>query len=409
MLVSASLLFLPFSLKEGVSISIEDAIFTASSALCVTGLVVHNTFDTFNFFGQLVIAITIQIGGLGYMSLIIMLTLLFKKKVSLRNRIAVQESFVLEKPGGMIALIIKILKTTLLLELTGSFLLFFYFIYNNFHISKALWFSIFHAISAFCNAGFDLFENSFLHINSTYFLSVISLLVIIGGLGFLVIDELKEKRFKLKKLSLHSKVVLLTTVILLFLGFVFFKLKGASFIDAFFMSVTARTAGFSVIDVGLLSNILIFILMFLMFIGASPASTGGGIKTSSFFLLTLPLKALITKKNDFEVFNRKINPYLITKALSIVMIYLTLSMTVALIINSTDKFPLYHCIFESISAIGTVGLSTGITSSLSASSKFLLIILMFIGRIGPITIAMSLLQANNRSSMIQYPCEKVFL
>jgi len=397
--------------KPTVVISVIDTLFTVVSATCVTGLTVVNTAASFNFLGQLILLLLIQIGGLGYMTVATLLVLILKKKVSLRDRFAIKESLNQHMPGGMVFLILNIIKMTFFFEILGSILLFISLKGNYNSLLERLWVSIFHAVSAFCNCGLDLFRSSLIEFNNNIlFISTIATLIIIGGLGFFVLKEIKE--FFLSKtqkgFSVHSKIVLIISSLLILIGFLFFKLHGYSCLDSFFMSVTTRTAGFNTQSLTTFSPILILLVIILMLIGASPGGTGGGVKTTTFFCFFFPLKMWFQNKRRYEIFNRRINEQFVLKAIALVSFYISLLLFMTFLIYSLNNLPIHKVLFEVTSALGTVGLSLGITSKLNFFSKILIIIIMLIGRIGLLTFSMNLLSINNKQELV-YPEEKIFI
>ena len=409
--VGTLFLLFPFMKKPTVVISVIDTLFTVVSATCVTGLTVVNTAASFNFLGQLILLLLIQIGGLGYMTVATLLVLILKKKVSLRDRFAIKESLNQHMPGGMVFLILNIIKMTFFFEILGSILLFISLKGNYNSLLERLWVSIFHAVSAFCNCGLDLFRSSLIEFNNNIlFISTIATLIIIGGLGFFVLKEIKE--FFLSKtqkgFSVHSKIVLIISSLLILIGFLFFKLHGYSCLDSFFMSVTTRTAGFNTQSLTTFSPILILLVIILMLIGASPGGTGGGVKTTTFFCFFFPLKMWFQNKRRYEIFNRRINEQFVLKAIALVSFYISLLLFMTFLIYSLNNLPIHKVLFEVTSALGTVGLSLGITSKLNFFSKILIIIIMLIGRIGLLTFSMNLLSINNKQELV-YPEEKIFI
>ena len=381
------LLLLPISVKPDAEVSFIDALFTSTSAVCVTGLIAIDTADHFTPFGQGVVAFLIQIGGLGVTSVGVGLILAVGKHIGIKGRLA-QEGLNVTGVKGIIRLVKSVLLMTLCFELAGAVLSFIVFI-QDYPLPRAIGTSIFHSIAAFNNSGFDIFGGlrNMIPYQSDILLNFTTcFLIIFGGLGFLVIlDILKNRSFK--KLTLHSKVVITTTVILLAVGTLLLKAtENISWLGAFFHSVSARTAGFSTYSIGDFTNAGLFVLIILMFIGASPGSTGGGIKTSTFFVLVQSVRSLVTKKN-FEAFHRSIPADRISKAyvISLLSILVVCIATFLLCILEPD-LDFVQILFEVVSAFGTVGLSTGITPNLIPLSKFIIILVMFIGRLGAFTL-----------------------
>lgn len=388
-LLGSIILFSPFAHNEGVDLSFIDALFTATSAVCVTGLVVVDTADTYNAFGQTVIAILIQIGGLGVTSVGVGFMLLARRKVDFKDRILVKEALNLDSLKGVVRLIKAILLMTLCFEGVGAVLSFLVFS-QDYSFLRAIQISIFHSISAFNNAGFDILGGfkSLIDYKENVLLNLITCgLIIFGGMGFVVIKELISKH-SFKKLSLHSKVVLTMTVILLVSGTILFKMiEEVSWLGAFFFSTTARTAGFATYPIDKLSNAGMLLLMILMFIGASPGSTGGGIKTTTAFTLIKGVYSASTNQNCCA-YKRRISSEVLYKAFVLVMLaIMVVCFNTFLICIFEPGYSFIQIAFEVVSGFGTVGLSTGITPSLKPASELIIIITMFIGRVGPLTIA----------------------
>ncbi|MFW6287196.1 MAG: TrkH family potassium uptake protein [bacterium] len=412
-------LLLPISTVNGETTGILEAIFTATSATAVTGLIVENTAEHWTSFGQFVIMCLIQIGGFGFMTSTTLLFFIFGRKISLRERLLIMEDLNYKKISGVIALSKYVIILTFVIEFMGAALLFLHF-QSIMSPSKAMFYSVFHSISAFNNAGFDLFGNSLEGFTSnTYINIIIGALFILGGLGFLVIDEIIEKR-KYGNLSLHSKLVITITILLILLGsFAVFILEynnpdtigdlnlKTKMLASFFQGITTRTAGFNTIPIGNFRDVTLFVMILLMFIGASPGSTGGGIKTTTFGTLLVVVYNMASHKKDVEVFNRRFKQKDIYKALSVVMISLLLTFVVTMVLSLTEKFAFIHILFEVFSAFGTVGLSTGITPELSTIGRIFIILTMFIGRVGPFTLAMALGRRYNKG--IRYPEEDILI
>ena len=406
-IIGAIILFLPLSAKEGVKVSVIDALFTATSAVCVTGLIAIDTFDTFNGFGQAVIALLIQMGGLGVSSIGVGIIMLAGKKVSFKDRILVKEAMGLNSMKGIVSIVKSVLLLTICFEVVGALLSFLVFS-RDYPIGRAMGMSLFHSVAAFNNSGFDIIGGL---VNLTPYQDNLLLnlttcgLIIIGGLGFLVIKELITKR-SFKKLSFHSKIVLTMTGFLLLGGVLLLKFtEDITWLGAFFFSVSARTAGFSTYSVSGFTKGGLLILIILMFMGASPGSTGGGIKTTTTFVLFKSAFSMSTNKNCVA-FKRKISDSLIMKA------YLLLFLSLSLIITNTlllciiePEYRFVELLFEMVSAFATVGLSTGITPHLSVGSKVIIILTMFIGRLGPLTMAS--IWINKPKSSISYTEENI--
>lgn len=387
-LFGAVLLLLPLSVRGDAEVHFIDALFTSTSAVCVTGLIAIDVADHFTTFGQAVAAVLIQVGGLGVTSIGVGLILAARKNVGLKGRILLKEALNIEGIKGMIRLVKSILLMTLCFELMGIVLSFLVFV-QDYPVLKALWISIFHSIAAFNNSGFDILgglRNLIPYQNNILLNLTTSGLIIFGGLGFLVIlDVLKKRSFR--KLTLHSKVVLTTTLTLLVAGTLLLKAtEDITWLGAFFQSVSARTAGFSTYPIGEFTNAGLFTLIILMFIGASPGSTGGGIKTSTFFVLSQHVRSLFTKRH-ISAFRRNIPWEVFSKACTISLLSLLLVCVGTFFLCVLEpEYSFVQLLFEEVSAFGTVGLSTGITPTLSVASKLILIFTMFAGRVGTFTL-----------------------
>lgn len=387
-LFGAVLLLLPLSVRGDAEVHVIDALFTSTSAVCVTGLIAIDVADHFTTFGQAVVAVLIQVGGLGVTSIGVGLILAARKNVGLKGRILLKEALNIEGIKGMIRLVKSILLMTLCFELMGIVLSFLVFV-QDYPVLKALWISIFHSIAAFNNSGFDILgglRNLIPYQNNILLNLTTSGLIIFGGLGFLVIlDVLKKRSFR--KLTLHSKVVLTTTLTLLVAGTLLLKAtEDITWLGAFFQSVSARTAGFSTYPIGEFTNAGLFTLIILMFIGASPGSTGGGIKTSTFFVLSQHVRSLFTKRH-ISAFRRNIPWEVFSKACTISLLSLLLVCVGTFFLCVLEpEYSFVQLLFEEVSAFGTVGLSTGITPTLSVASKLILIFTMFAGRVGTFTL-----------------------
>jgi trk system potassium uptake protein len=419
-IIGTFLLHLDVASSRDGSIKWIDALFTATSATCVTGLIVLNTGNDFSLFGQWVILILFQIGGLGIMTFSTMFAFLLGRKISLRQRLIMQESLNQFSIGGLVRLAKYIIVFTIFFEGLGTF--FLYLNWHNFTSSHStLFLSFFHAVSAFCNAGFSLFGDSLEQFNLSISINLIFLILIIfGGIGFLVLVELYEFP-KRHKLSLHTKLVLVVTIILLVIGtFGIFLLERNNsntlqplilkgrILGSLFQSATARTAGFSTISIGLLGNASLLLLIILMFIGASPTSTGGGIKTTTFSLALLWMYYTLKGRRHLYLFCRQISDKILNKAWAILMLSLSWILLMTLLISYYEKFDFIKLLFEVVSAFGTVGLSTGVTKLLSPASKIIIILTMILGRLGPLSLVISLIPDRHPES-IQYPEEHVMV
>ncbi len=423
------ILNLPIAAKSGKSVGLLNALFTSTSAVCVTGLVVVDTSTYWNEFGQLVIISLIQIGGLGFMTMATMFSLLTGKKINLRERLLIQESLNQRDLSGLVKLTRYIIMMTFAIEGTGALLLSMVFI-PKLGLIKGIWYSIFHSISAFCNAGFDLmgpisgeYSSLMYYVDNSLINLVICGLIILGGIGFpVLLDVINNKKYS--KLNVHSKIVINTTAILIAIGFLFifiveFNNKGSlgglnmkeKLLSSLFQSVTLRTAGYSTIDLTLLKESTLFLMIILMLIGASPASTGGGLKTTTVATLFLTVKSFILGKEDIEVYQRRISSTTVRKSLGIFFIgvFVALFGTLMLTIVSPG-FSLLESAFEVVSAFATVGLSLGGSPTLTAFGKIIIMILMFSGRVGSLTIFIALLSRSKKiKSKVRYAEGKIIV
>ena len=387
-LMGSALLMLPISIRPGVEVAYIDALFTSTSAVCVTGLIAVDAYDNFTVFGQAVLAGLIQIGGLGVTSVGVGLILAAGRRVSIKGRSLVKEALNVDSFQGMVRLIQWVLKVTLCFEGAGAVLSFLTFS-QDYPLPRALWTSVFHSVAAFNNSGFDILGGmqNLIPYQSDVLLNLVTCgLIIFGGLGFLVMLDIRRAG-SFRKLTFHSKVVITTTAALLAVGTLLLKAtEEMTWLGAFFHSVSARTAGFSTYPMGELTNAGLFTLILLMFIGASPGSTGGGIKTTTFFALMQQVRAVFTKKKPGG-FHRTLPGEAIDKAgvialLSVVVVCVGTFLLCVL----EPELDFVRLLFEEVSAFGTVGLSTGITPDLSVASKLVLIFTMYIGRLGAFTL-----------------------
>ncbi|WP_338951839.1 TrkH family potassium uptake protein [Fusobacterium nucleatum] len=419
--IGVILLKMPFSLRENQNITVLDSLFTIVSAICVTGLSVVDISQVFTSTGQLIILFFIQLGGLGVMTVSIIVFLLVGKKMSFETRELLKEERNSNSNGGITNFIKNLLLTVSLIEILGASILAYGFS-KYYPLKKSIFYGLFHSVSAFCNAGFSLFTNSLEDFRYDNLISLtVSFLIILGGIGFVTVNSLFIiKKKKLKNLSLTSKFALLITFFLLTFGTILFlvfeynnssTLKGMNFVDkilnSFFQSVTLRTAGFNTVPLENIKPATVFISYIFMFIGASPGSTGGGIKTTTFGILIFYAFGVLKRKEYVEVFKRRIDWELINKALAIVVISILYIAVIITILLSIENFSTDRVIYEVISAFSTTGLSMGITASLGIISKFLIIITMFIGRLGPMTVALAF--TNNKKSSVKYPKEDILI
>lgn len=418
-LVGAFLLMLPISSIDGSSLSFVDALFTATSAVCVTGLIVVDTGHYFSTFGQIILIILIQIGGFGVMTITTIIAVIMGKKIQLRSRLIAQESLNSLSVGGIVKLIKLLVKTTLCIEFVGGLLLSVR-LYPDYGL-KGIYMGFWHSISAFCNAGFDIFggTNIFNYNRDPLFCIVIALLIIIGGIGYGVTVEVANKH-RWRDFSLHTKVVLVTTVALLVIGtIVLFCLEYNNaetigtwdwwhkLIGAFFLSTTSRTAGYTIMDTGALHEASLFFMIILMFLGASPGSTAGGIKTTTIAIIFATVTSIIRGNDEVTLFKKRIEHDLIVKSLAIFYIAAAIIVIATMYLCVTEDFPFIKILFEVTSALATVGLSTGITAGLTIYGKLTLILVMLIGRVGVLTFLMAVAMRNRKQVKIGYPSERI--
>lgn len=420
--VGSLLLMLPFATTRGETTTYMDALFTATSATCVTGLVVQDTFLHWTWFGRTVILVLIQIGGLGFISIGVFFATLLRRKISLRQRGLMQESVNAMHISGMVKLTRFIVKWTVIIELVGAVLLAFRFV-PEYGAPVGIYFSVFHSVSAFCNAGFDLMGHkapydSFVSYSGDIYVNLILMaLILIGGLGFLVWKDIRRNRFAFRKMELHTKIVLMMTAVLIVVPAVIFwiiernnTLAGMplseQIISSLFSVVTPRTAGFNTIDTGALGENSKLLTIILMFIGGNPGSTAGGIKTTTFLMMLLFIGANFRGRKSCNLFGRRLDEAGIRKAMVVFGTNLTLAIVVTFIISSVQRLPMLDILFETFSAIGTVGMSTGITRELTALSQVLIIFLMYCGRVGSLSFAMSIFE-KKKEALVQNPVEHI--
>ncbi len=422
-LIGALLLMLPFSSKGNVSTSFIDSLFTSCSATCVTGLVVFDTFAHWAVFGQLILLCLIQIGGLGFMSMVIFIITFTGKKIGYGQRVLMQESIAGTQVGGVVKMARFVISRALIVEAAGAVILSFRLI-PQMGLKNGIYFSVFHSVSAFCNAGFDIFgkygeRSSLIHFNNDpIVIMTIALLIVFGGLGFYVWNDVRTNKLHWKKYKLHTKLVLFTTTALIAIGtLALFTIeynsqafKGMAFLqklmNAFFMAVTPRTAGFNCVDTTVMLEPSLLLTIALMLIGGSSGSTAGGIKTTTFSVLLTNFFVVSKRHTSLEAFRRRIDDGVLKNAVTIVSAYLALFLFASIAISFIEKLPIIDCMYESASAIATVGLSTGITGGLGVISKFMLIFLMYFGRVGCLTIIYAI-RKNGGPELYKLPLEKI--
>ena len=416
-LLGAFLLMLPIASAEGVATSFHEALFTSTSAVCVTGLVVQDTGSYWSFFGQTVILALIQIGGLGVVTVAAAVVILSGRKISLMQRSTMQDAISAPKVGGIVRLTRFILLGTLLSEATGALLLLPDFC-KTFGF-KGIWMAVFHSISAFCNAGFDILgtkNHTFVSLTGYTgdpLINIVIMLFIVGGIGFMTWDDIYINKWKLKRYRMQSKVILTTTVWLILLPAIFFFFQDFSglpmekrLLMSVFQSVTPRTAGFNTADLAAMTEPSKAIMILLMLIGGSPGSTAGGMKTTTFAVLVFNAFATFRNKEDAGVYGRRIECQTIKNASTVAMMYILLFLCGGIAISICENQPLLNCLFEAASAVGTVGLTLGITPDLHIISQSILILLMYLGRVGGLTLIYAMFSDKNRKNA-KLPTEKI--
>ena len=396
----------------------NESLFTATSAVCVTGLVVHDTGSYWSTFGQAIILILIQIGGLGVITVAASFALLSGRKISLMQRSTMQEAIAAPKIGGIVRLTGFVLKATLIFELSGAVIM-MPVLCKDYGV-KGVWLAVFHSISAFCNAGFDIlgtdaskYVSLTQYVNCTSINLAVIFLIVIGGIGFLTWEDIYTNKLHFRRYRMQSKVILITSAILIIvpaLYFFFFDLNNLPIkqriLSSLFQSVTTRTAGFNTVDLTALQEPSIATMIVLMIIGGSPGSTAGGIKTTTVAVLIANSLATFGRKDSSHFFKRRIDNQVVKNASTILIMYLVLSFTGAVAISTAEKIPFLKCLFETSSAIGTVGLTLGITPELGLFSQLILILLMFCGRVGGLTLIYAAI-SNTKKNISKYPLEHI--
>ncbi len=418
------LLMLPFATKNGQTTDYVDALFVATSSTCVTGLVPFDTYTHWSLFGQLVILFMIQLGGIGFMTVITMATLFMRHKIGLQNRMLIMESAGTITLSGIGHLVKRIVGGTAVIETIGAAILATQFV-PKFGIARGIYYSVFHAVSAFCNAGFDLMgylepgSSVILFNDNAVVLVTLSLLIIIGGIGFFVWDDIIVCKANFKNYKIHTKLVLVVSAVVTVVPFVlyfFFEYDCAfkdmnisdKLLNAFFQAVTPRTAGFASIDMKNLSEPGSIITIVLMFIGGSPGSTAGGVKTTTIAVILLSTVAYLQEDNNVTVFKKRIEDKMVRRASSIAFIYFSMILVSALVLSWIEPIGLREVLFEVVSAVATVGLSMNVTPTLSSASKIVLIVLMYAGRIGALSFIM-LLMKRNKTAILKRPTGKIMI
>jgi trk system potassium uptake protein TrkH len=416
-LVGTLLLMLPISSRQRCVTSFPDAMFTAVSATCVTGLVVKDTATYWSLFGQAVILMLIQIGGMGVITIGLAIIRASGRKIGLRQRSTMQDAISAPKIGGIVRLTKFSVQGTLFIELLGMTAMLPVF-FRDYGI-KGIWMAAFHSVSAFCNAGFDLlgtssqpFVSLSRYIANPLINLVIMLLIIIGGIGFLTWDDICSHKWHIRRYRVQSKVILWTSALLIIIPAVFFFVvdftgssTGTRLLASTFQSVTTRTAGFNTADLTAMTPTSKSVMIMLMLIGGSPGSTAGGMKTTTFAVLILNMVATFRQKEDIEIFGRRLDSHAIKNAATIVALYIIFFFIGGIAISSIEHLPLLDCLFETASAVGTVGLTLGITPTLGIPSQLILILLMFFGRVGGLTLIYAAISVKQNG--VKLPLEKI--
>lgn len=417
-LTGSLLLMLPVATRDGQGASFFDAIFTSTSAVCVTGLVVHDTATYWSAFGQTIIISLIQIGGMGVVTVAAAVTMISGRKIGLMQRSTMQEAIAAPKMGGIVRLTGFILKATLAIELIGAAAMSPVFV-KEYGLMKGIGYSLFHSISAFCNAGFDLMGEKEVFSSLTFYQSnpviniTIMLLIIIGGIGFLTWDDIRTNRLHFHKYRMQSKVILTTTSVLLLLPavyFFFFEFAdipvGERIWVSLFQSVTPRTTGFNTADLTVLSEVGQMVIILLMLTGGAPGSTAGGMKVTTVAVLLKSAQAVFCRKQDTHFFQRRVPAEIIRHAATVLLMYQVMFLAGGLVISKLEGLPVITCLFETASAIGTVGLSLGVTPGLGMISRLILVTLMFFGRVGGLTLVFATLSGTH-PQISKLPQEKI--
>ena len=419
-LLGALLLMLPISTNAHISTPFDDAIFTSTSAVCVTGLVVKDTATYWSLFGQVVILVLIQIGGLGVITVASFLTMLAGKKIGLMQRQTMQNAVAAPQMGGIVRFTRFIFVSTFIVELIGVLLLLPFFCGE--YGREGIWMSVFHSISAFCNAGFDLmgnksgeFSSLTLYSDNPYLTAVICILIIVGGIGFLTWNDIVTHKLRVKEYRMQTKVILVSTLILLIIpAVIFFFIDFANeplterVCKSVFQAVTPRTAGFNTADLSAMTESGRAVIMLLMLVGGAPGSTAGGVKTTTIAILLVNAVSIFRKKRNVNCFGRRIDDSIIKNAATVFFLYLSLAIVSAIAICIAEKLPMQQCMFETVSAIATVGLSLGITPQLGGFAHLVLTLLMFLGRVGGLTIIFAAF-SNKEIEVSKYPLENIMV
>lgn len=417
-IIGSLLLMLPVSSKAGIITPFNEALFTSTSAICVTGLVVQDTATYWSWFGQGIILVLIQIGGLGVITIAVSFALLSGRKISLMQRSVMQEAISAPKVGGIVRLTGFVLKGTFLIEFVAALIMMPVFVKD--FGAKGIWMAIFHSISAFCNAGFDLMgTENVKYASLTSYVShpliniTIMLLIIIGGIGFLTWEDILKNKYRIQSYRMQTKVILTTSLILILCPAVFFFFRDFAdmpmqerVLSSLFQAVTPRTAGFNTADLTMMTEAGLGIVIALMLVGGSPGSTAGGMKTTTLAVLIANTLASFRRKEDAQMFGRRLEDSAVKNAATIFMMYIVFFFGGAIVISAVESLPFSTCLFETASAIGTVGLTLGITPGLGVVSQIILMILMFLGRVGGLTLIYAALSGSGKK-ISKLPQEKI--
>lgn len=424
-LSGALFLSLPAASRDGNPLPFTDALFTSTSATCVTGLVVYDTYTKFSLFGQIIILCLIQIGGLGFMTVATLFLMMTGRKIGLAERGLLTDSVNAFHIGGIVRLIRRVILCTAIFEGAGAILLALRFC-PQMGMVTGIYYAVFHSISAFCNAGFDLMGRfapytSLVPYQSDVLVNLtIMTLIVIGGLGFVVWDDIMEHKLDFNHYKLHTKIVIISTAFLIAAGAILFYFMEKSntlammtpvdkLLASLFQSVTPRTAGFNTVDIGALSESGTVLSMLLMLVGASPGSTGGGIKTTTIMVILLATVSYIRNQDDINIFQRRLEGNILKRAYCSATLYIIMSVLGVFLLITIQNLPVKDAAFETLSAIGTVGLSTGITRELNTLSRIIIILLMYSGRIGSLTLAMAIVAHMNKKITFRNPEEKIII
>ncbi len=417
-LLGSFLLMLPIATRSGKVTGFMDALFTATSAVCVTGLVVQDTATYWSEFGQAIILMLIQIGGMGVVTVAVAMFIYSGRSISIKQRSTMQEAISAHKVGGIVKLTGFIVKMSLIFELIGAVVMAPVFC-TQFGVFKGLWYAVFHSVSAFCNAGFDLMGIREKYSSLTSFAGhpviniTIMMLIVIGGIGFLTWDDVRTHKWKLRHYPMQTKIILVTTGILIVLPAIYFFMTefndlplNQRFWESMFQSVTPRTAGFNTADYSKMSEQGQAVTIFLMLVGGSPGSTAGGMKTTTLAVIMSTTLTVFFKREHTHFFGRRIGDDVVRNAMAVMTMYIVLFLVGGFVISGVEQLPLLSCLFETASAVGTVGLSLGLTPHLSMISRCILILLMYIGRVGGLTIIFSAI-SKGPSATRRLPQEKL--